>query len=93
MTDRIFPKRRHVPAPERPIACEAVLDGKVISRGQPIRVRNEQGTFVFQYVWLPDGSFVLWGGLPGHGMWRNVRPEQCRHVKRGDLLRKDDDAS
>jgi len=45
---------------ERNICETAVIGGIEVSKGVAVVVDGLKGEFLFQYVWLADGSFAVW---------------------------------
>lgn len=56
------------------------INGQEIETGQEVRVVGLHGTFVFQYEWIPDGSFACWD-TKRHRM-RAFRPASIQIVKK-----------
>jgi hypothetical protein len=62
------------------IADTATIDNTVITADTRVVVEDGEGSFVFRYLWLRDGSLVCWGGVKGHESWRNFPADKCHLV-------------
>jgi len=59
------------------ISDSATIDNTVITIDTRVVVEDCEGSFVFRYLWLRDGSLVCWGGVKGHESWRNFPADKC----------------
>lgn len=69
------------PAPRREVFTEVQLeDGTILAKGDTIHVKGEpDATFVFQHLAVnPSGHQAVsaFGGGPGRGAWRALKPEK-----------------
>jgi hypothetical protein len=80
-TSNTMPKRKAVEPPPLPKAFTVIIDGQQILPGQTLRITNADGDYVFQYVWLPDGSVVCCGGSKGRKAMRAFTLDRCHLPK------------
>ena len=59
------------------ITDTATIDNTVITIDTCVVVEDYEGSFVFRYLWLRDGSLTCWGGVKGHESWRNFPADKC----------------
>ena len=62
------------------ISDSATVDNTVITPDTRVVVEDDEGSFVFRYLWLRDSSLVCWGGVKGHESWRNFPVSKCHLV-------------
>ena len=65
---------------ERNICETAVIGGVEVTKGTAVTVEGLKGEFLFQYVWLPDGSFAVWD--PKRHRMRSFSPGKVRISKK-----------
>lgn len=80
-TSNTMPKRKAVEPPPLPKAFTVTIDGKQVQPGETLRITDTNGVYVFQYVWLPDGSVVCSGGSKGRKAMRAFALDRCHLPK------------
>lgn len=58
-----------------------MIDLTKLTDGQEFKVRGERGVFVYRGI-DTDGSVRCYGGVTGHGSWRNFTPDKISKVIR-----------
>jgi hypothetical protein len=75
---RSLTRRRACPV-DLPHQTTAIIDGKEVQPGQPLKIDGLRGDYQFRYVYTPDGSIAVYGGEGQHRQFRAVAPHRC-HV-------------